>query len=174
MKILRAKSRKTITFILLTLVCGISSSCSIQEIVADRFSKELANQVLKSKKPIIQQELAEKIVESINYFQAVHYRDNRKFSATILKDRKFPSHKSSMQIEDSEFTYRVDIHLRSAFHYGESDEPHYKNIVGAVFVVQHERGESTFLIICRSKQAGSRSISPPIDFKTCGQGTERI
>lgn len=116
------------------------------------------------------QKLAEANIELMNHAQTDYYIETNRFSANVIEKQNLP-----IKPGGTEFTYKTDIQPNLAFSYALSQQPYYQSIVGGAFAFKDAEGRPYVrTILCRAKQTGSQSISPPSNEKTCGDGTKQI
>jgi type IV pilus assembly protein PilA len=73
------------------------------------------------------------------------------------------------------YAYSVENQKTKTFVFGKAQRSALKSYVGGVFTTQLPKKEvQTEAIFCVANKIGTQAIAPPIDAKTCGEGTIKV
>jgi hypothetical protein len=112
------------------------------------------------------------LVGRILRFQNNAYVKKGKFASSLSELYQLSnSDEVLQQTKNYQYSTEYNTSLNVSFVYAKSRKESIKSFVGGVFVINNGNAE---IIICSAKSAGQKTIMPPIDSRTCGQGTHLI
>jgi type IV pilus assembly protein PilA len=103
----------------------------------------------------------------------------RSQQAFFLDEGRFASSfaelKTPVPVETKFYFYSIRNYKTKILIVGKTNRPALKSNAGGVFLRKISKNEMTAeAILCVAKQPGTQPIAPPIDAKTCGEGTIKV
>jgi type IV pilus assembly protein PilA len=103
----------------------------------------------------------------------------RSQQAFFLDEDRFASSfaelKTSVPVETKFYAYSMSNYKTRILIFGKTTHSTLKSNAGGVFLRKIARNETVAeAILCVAKQPGTQAIAPPIDAKTCGEGTIKV
>ncbi len=102
----------------------------------------------------------------------------RSQQAFFLENGKFSNSWTALELgvpsETESYRYDVIAQERKAIAYATPKRPKLHGYVSGVFLPpsQLEAKQTSAVIVCKAQQPGPESLAPPVNFETCGSGTE--